>query len=50
MTTDITLRVLLDGTPIVTIHYVQHGRIDNATQWTLAEQIAAMWKPKGTAS
>lgn len=33
------LSVILDGKPIITIHYI-YGRIDNASQWALARQIA----------
>ena len=38
------LHVKLNGKSIVTIHYL-YGWIDNASQYTLADQIAHMFSP-----
>ena len=37
------LQVLIDGEPLVSIHYV-YPWIDNAGQWSIAEKIAKMLK------
>lgn len=37
------LQVLIDGNPVVTVHYV-YPWIDNAGQWSIAEKIAKMFK------